>query len=593
MSFNPIDFLYYNPELQAYSNIVTIEDAQAYYQSGIAGNLVYDTSVIPSNLDPLVFLSTNKDILPLSWMSKTVGQAMSNEGLSTRDIESKSKFATTIFSPVVYTNSNSFTISDYPAYRLDSNNLNIGDDVRIVDSVKTEYLLTVSTLTPSNFVVNTNKYTLLSQSNYVLDGIKLTDPLRMAKLFLARDFPVTFANQQNTLPESGRFNAAMYKLLYPDASSLSDQGAYIDYISKRKNNIFRINNADELLANLVNTSNQVITGVNIDVSSDGSNAQEGASNRLVTEYGIKKFTYNILDDLQTNATFSNVIATNSLTSLGQSTFCNDVTVASNLRVSNSLILTGAATMSNSLYVQGTATFSSNVNINNALVYGNLRISGNMYNARIGIGYWGSNDAYAPSNVLDDQGIYFVSEGSNLVLNGSNVGFGTSNPTEKIDVDGNVKVSQSLYVMGNIGLGLSNPTYQLELSSDSAAKPASATWTVSSDSNLKENIVDADITRCYDIVKNLNLKRYTWKNEFLNHVSVNDTQKLGWIAQEVREVFPKAVSSRQIPSLGEFLTLDSDQIYASMYGCIQKLQHMVEALQEENKEIKASIARLSS
>jgi hypothetical protein len=227
------------------------------------------------------------------------------------------------------------------------------------------------------------------------------------------------------------------------------------------------------------------------------------------------------------------------------------------------------------------------------VYGNLRISGNMYNARIGIGYWGSNDAYAPSNVLDDQGIYFVSEGSNLVLNGSNVGFGTSNPTEKIDVDGNVKVSQSLYVMGNIGLGLSNPTYQLELSSDSAAKPASATWTVSSDSNLKENIVDADITRCYDIVKNLNLKRYTWKNEFLNHVSVNDTQKLGWIAQEVREVFPKAVSSRQIPSLGEFLTLDSDQIYASMYGCIQKLQHMVEALQEENKEIKASIARLSS
>ena len=41
--------------------------------------------------------------------------------------------------------------------------------------------------------------------------------------------------------------------------------------------------------------------------------------------------------------------------------------------------------------------------------------------------------------------------------------------------------------GNIGIGVTNPTHQLELSTDSASKAATATWTVYSDARLKTNI----------------------------------------------------------------------------------------------------------
>lgn len=565
MAFNPNEFLYYNPELQAYSNVITIENAQSFYNSGNATSLIYNTSVLPQQLDPLVFLSTNKDFLPISWMSRVIRHAMSNEGLSESEIDTKARYTTTILSSVIPTSSNVFALANYPSYRFDSNNLSVGDDIRIVDNEKAEYLLRVTGVTPSNFITTDNKYTYLSNNTFVLEGIKVTDPLRMSKVFLVRDFATTFSNQQYALPSSGSFNPSLYKMLYPDASTLNDQDAYVDYISKRKYNDYRINNASEIVANIVSSdSNLKVIGVNKEVVF-------GESNKLITEHGVKKYTDDSFSAFQSNATFVNASVSDTLS-------------ACNVRVSNSMILTGTSTFSNAIYAQGTATFSSNVNINNALVYGTLRIRGNMYNAHIGIGYWESNDAY--DTPTSNQDVHIVDLGSsNILIDGSNVGFGTSNPGEKVDIVGNARISDSLYVMGNIGIGMSNPQYKLELSSDSAAKPSSATWTVSSDSNLKDGVVEADYYRCYEIVKQLPLKRYAWKPEYLSNATVTDTSKLGWIAQDVQGVFPKAVGKRNIPNMGEYLTLDNDQIYASMYGSIKTLQFMVEELQRDNKEMK--------
>jgi hypothetical protein len=96
--------------------------------------------------------------------------------------------------------------------------------------------------------------------------------------------------------------------------------------------------------------------------------------------------------------------------------------------------------------------------------------------------------------------------------------------------------------------------------------------------------------------------------------VKDRHSLGWIAQDVKSVFPKAVNSREfkynkkyedtvIPAvfdengieiekertssklisediIKDCLDLDSGQIIASLYGAVQKLIAKVEAL--ENK-----------
>lgn len=94
--------------------------------------------------------------------------------------------------------------------------------------------------------------------------------------------------------------------------------------------------------------------------------------------------------------------------------------------------------------------------------------------------------------------------------------------------------------GKVGLGMV-PTAQLELSLDSAKKPSTNTWTVASDARLKESIVAADLARCFDIVKSLPLRRYTWKEAAYDSERVPDRSKLGWIAQEVRDAFPKSVT----------------------------------------------------
>ena len=94
--------------------------------------------------------------------------------------------------------------------------------------------------------------------------------------------------------------------------------------------------------------------------------------------------------------------------------------------------------------------------------------------------------------------------------------------------------------GNVGIGDTSPSYQLELSTNSAAKPTSTLWTVPSDERLKDDIVLADLDKCYDIIQNLPLKRFKWKEDVYTNDQTDDRSVLGWIAQDVQSVFPKSV-----------------------------------------------------
>ena len=147
--------------------------------------------------------------------------------------------------------------------------------------------------------------------------------------------------------------------------------------------------------------------------------------------------------------------------------------------------------------------------------------------------------------------------------------------------------------GNVGIGRNDPSFQLHLSTDSAAKPGTNTWTISSDERLKDSIVLADNTRCIEIIKAVPLKYYKWKDNVYTTAQVKDRSKLGWIAQDVEKVFPKAVgttrfvynqvfqdivnadgtTTKQLVSenvIEDCKDLNADQLYAVMYGAVQKL-----------------------
>jgi hypothetical protein len=136
--------------------------------------------------------------------------------------------------------------------------------------------------------------------------------------------------------------------------------------------------------------------------------------------------------------------------------------------------------------------------------------------------------------------------------------------------------------GNIGVGLDNPSYSLQLNSDSAAKPSSNTWTIASDRRIKEDIVPADLDICYNNIKNLPLKYFTWASGVYTEKQVSDRHVLGWIAQDVSGVFPKAVKTFNFKNkeleIPDCLSLDSSQIISTLYGAVQKLMEKVEYLE---------------
>ena len=63
----------------------------------------------------------------------------------------------------------------------------------------------------------------------------------------------------------------------------------------------------------------------------------------------------------------------------------------------------------------------------------------------------------------------------------------------------------------------------------------------SDERIKKDITDADLDRCYEIVKTTPLKRFTWADGVFSEDQVKDQSNIGWIAQDVQKVFPKATN----------------------------------------------------
>ena len=149
------------------------------------------------------------------------------------------------------------------------------------------------------------------------------------------------------------------------------------------------------------------------------------------------------------------------------------------------------------------------------------------------------------------------------------------------------------INGRVGLGTNTPSTQLQLSTDLAAKPSTSTWTVSSDSRLKENIVDADLDICYNNIKNLRLARYKWKDDVYTEDQVSDRNKLGWIAQEVELLIPKAVEINNDHGLEDCRSLNTDQIIASLYGCVKKIQNIYDSQTVEITELNNKINTLEN
>lgn len=193
---------------------------------------------------------------------------------------------------------------------------------------------------------------------------------------------------------------------------------------------------------------------------------------------------------------------------------------------------------NNININTTSFSYSNLVLNNSYVNGNLNVSGIAYLNQLNI-----TDTIITTNLQ------------------------STNTTELND----------LIINGDIGIGITNPSYQLELSSDSAAKPVSSSWTISSDERIKENIEDANLDICYNDIKNIKLRRFKWSDKYIQKYNVKDKTNLGFIAQEIEKINKSAVNTCENKDFGikDFKTINKDQLMMSLFGTVQKIQYLHE------------------
>jgi hypothetical protein len=114
----------------------------------------------------------------------------------------------------------------------------------------------------------------------------------------------------------------------------------------------------------------------------------------------------------------------------------------------------------------------------------------------------------------------------------------------------------------------------------------------SDPTLKEDIEDADLPRCYETIKSLPLRRYKYIDTYLSTFTAKDAHRLGFLATELEQAFPKSVTYSEIPALhSTFRVIDTQQIEMAHIGATQHMMRRIDALYSTLEGLKNETGQL--
>jgi hypothetical protein len=140
--------------------------------------------------------------------------------------------------------------------------------------------------------------------------------------------------------------------------------------------------------------------------------------------------------------------------------------------------------------------------------------------------------------------------------------------------------------GSVGIGTATPAYQLELSTNSAGKPVSSTWTISSDERLKT--MDGSYEKGLTDILKLNTIMYHYKEG--NPLNLpNDEQGYGFSAQEVQKIYPEAVKADK----DGYLRIDFHPILVSYINAFKEQQQIIDKQQKAIDDLLIRVQKLES
>ena len=218
-----------------------------------------------------------------------------------------------------------------------------------------------------------------------------------------------------------------------------------------------------------------------------------------------------------------------------------------------------------LYVNGTNGVAATVyNYNSS----NGWYVGTNNSAFYRIGYMSSIDQTGVSNAKDG------SAGVTVDTSG-NVGIGTASPSQRLHVDGGSGMSSSALIARFFGTS----SQSMLIRGNGNLENSFGGYGTISDAKLKENIVDA--TPKLDDINKLKVRNY--------NLIGNDLKQIGFVAQEIEQVFPNIVSeSPDIDENGNDLGTTTKTVKTSVLIPI-----LVKAMQELKAELDATKAEVAA
>ena len=170
--------------------------------------------------------------------------------------------------------------------------------------------------------------------------------------------------------------------------------------------------------------------------------------------------------------------------------------------------------------------------------------------------------------------------STIVTNTSTLCVGMATSVFPFDVGSMAHMSSLM--LGGSALSTAN-AYSLAVFGD-AAKTTGTSWTAISDKRIKDNIAEADYTICYNDIKKLPLRRYTYSSSMIETYSLKDKRVLGFIAQEVSTIQPKSITLAPILNIDDAMWLNTEQVFFSLYGTVKKVLFDKEILESTTKSL---------
>lgn len=135
--------------------------------------------------------------------------------------------------------------------------------------------------------------------------------------------------------------------------------------------------------------------------------------------------------------------------------------------------------------------------------------------------------------------------------------------------------------GNVGIGTTGPNYKLEVVGNAAKSSGGTTWINSSDRRLKD--ITGEYNRGLDAIACLRPVTFFYKEGNPRGLPSHE-ENIGFVAQEVQDLFPEAISKGE----DGYLDFNMHPVNVALVNAVKELKAENDALRREIQQIKAAL-----